>query len=342
MNDPRFPDTRDTGSSRTAADKPRILVVDDQPLNLQALYHMFAADHQVFMATGGEAALELCQTRQPDLVLLDVMMPGMDGYEVCEKLKADPLTRDIPVIFVTGQSDTAAEIRGLATGAVDFIVKPINPTSVRARVYAHLTIKRQADQLRELAYADALTGVPNRRCFDQRLQVEFLRAQRNGTSLALIIIDVDRFKQYNEHYGGQAGDDCLRLIAAALRARLRRTGDTFARYGGDEFACILPDTTATGALSLARELEQRIRDLNIVHPTSDVSRVCTISLGAAVRGSDAVGSIEALVALADAELYSAKLSGHGCALAAQAEADADTSPGAPGLPAGPAIPARGA
>ncbi len=296
-------------------ERQRILVVDDNPLNVQALYHTFCNDYQVFMATSGEAALDVCRERQPDLVLLDVVMPGLDGYQTCERLKADPATRDIPVIFVTGQDDSAAEVRGLGAGAVDFIVKPFNPVIVRARAKAHLTLKLQSDMLRELAYTDALTGVANRRCFDHRLNSEFLRSQRSGTSLALIMIDVDRFKQYNESYGHQAGDDCLRLIAAALRARMRRTGDTLARYGGDEFACILPDTTAAGAFALAQELEQRVRDLNIPHASSGIAGVCTISLGVATR-SGTIDSIQDLLALADAELYRAKLNGHGCASSA--------------------------
>jgi diguanylate cyclase (GGDEF)-like protein len=309
-------------------ERQRILVVDDNPLNVQALYHTFSGDYQVFMATSGEAALDVCRERQPDLVLLDVVMPGLDGYETCERLKSDPETRDIPVIFVTGQDDSAAEVRGLAAGAVDFIVKPFNPVIVRARARAHLTLKRQADQLRELAYTDALTGVANRSCFDQRLAAEFTRSQRNGTPLALIMIDVDRFRQYNECYGHQAGDDCLRLIAAALRSRMRRAGDTLARHGGDAFACILPDTSTAGAFALAQELEQRVRDLNIPHAASDVATVCTISLGVAAC-SDMVDSTQILLALADAELYRARMNGHGRASSAAGD---DAPPGAPGVP----------
>jgi diguanylate cyclase (GGDEF)-like protein len=309
-------------------ERQRILVVDDNPLNVQALYHTFSGDYQVFMATSGEAALDVCRERLPDLVLLDVVMPGLDGYQTCERLKADPATRDIPVIFVTGQDDSAAEVRGLAAGAVDFIVKPFNPVIVRARAKAHLTLKLQADLLRELAYTDALTGVANRRCFDHRLSAEFLRAQRSGTPLALIMIDVDRFRLYNETYGNQAGDDCLRLLAAALRSRMRRTGDTLARHGGDEFACILPNTTAQGAFALAQELEKRVRDLNIPHARSDIAGVCTISLGVAAR-SGAVDSVQDLLALADAELYRAKAGGHGCASSAGDDDPPRRPPGAP-------------
>lgn len=303
------PDTSVPGSAARRSERERILVVDDNPLIVQALYHTFSNDYQVFMATSGESALDVCRERQPDLVLLDVMMPGLDGYETCERLKADPATRDIPVIFVTGQDDSAAEVRGLAAGAVDFIVKPFNPVIVRARARAHLTIKRQSDLLREMAYTDALTGVANRRCFDLRLENEFTRAQRSGTSLAVMMIDIDRFKLYNERYGHQSGDDSLRLIAAALRTRMRRTGDTLARYGGDEFACILPDTSLAGAFALAEEIEARVRALNIPHAGSDIAPVCTVSIGVAAS-SPAVETLQDLLALADAELYRARMDGH--------------------------------
>ncbi|MEI6316941.1 MAG: diguanylate cyclase [Pseudomonadota bacterium] len=301
---------REPGSADRHASRERILVVDDNPLIVQALYHTFSNDCQVFMATSGESAIEVCRERQPDLVLLDVMMPGLDGYQACERLKADPATSDIPVIFVTGQSDSAAEVRGLAAGAVDFIVKPFNPVIVRARARAHLTIKRQSDLLRELAYTDALTGVANRRCFDLRLQNEFLRAQRSGTPLALMMIDVDRFSQYNDRYGYQAGDDCLRLVAAALRTHMRGARDTLARHGGDVFACILPDTPLAAAVSLAREIEERVRALTIPHAGSDVAPVCTVSIGVAAT-SPAVETLQDLLALADAELYRARMDGHG-------------------------------
>ena len=151
-------------------------MVDDQPINIQVLYQTFAADHQVFMATSGEQALVLCETREPDLVLLDVMMPGMDGHEVCRRLKANAVTSGIPVIFVTAHNDEAAETRGLELGAVDFISKPINPMIVRARVKTQLTMKAQADLLRSLAYIDGLTGAYNRRYFDERLASEWARS----------------------------------------------------------------------------------------------------------------------------------------------------------------------
>jgi diguanylate cyclase (GGDEF)-like protein len=294
---------------------PRLLVVDDQPINIQALYQVFSPDHQVFMATSGPQALQVCRDKQPDLVLLDVVMPGMDGYEVCAQLKADSALRDIPVIFVTAHNDEAAETHGLDVGAVDFISKPINPRVVRARVKTHVTLKQQSDLMRQMVFIDGLTGVFNRRYFDERLASEWRRAQRNKSPLSLIMIDVDFFKRYNDRYGHQAGDDCLRQVAAALRAQLKRPGDIVARYGGEEFACLLTETDLPGTVEVARKLEQAVRDLRIAHAVSDVAEVVTTSLGAATRYPDMPSDWASLLALADEQLYAAKSSGRGRACA---------------------------
>jgi diguanylate cyclase (GGDEF)-like protein len=297
--------------STSAARRSRLLVVDDQPINIQALYQTFAADHQVLMATSGEQALELCAAKQPDLVLLDVVMPGMDGFEVCRRLKLDEATRDIPVIFVTAQNDDIAETRGLDAGAVDFISKPINPQIVRARVRTHLTLKAQADLLREWVYTDGLTGVHNRRYFDERLAVEWSRAVRSGSALSVVLLDVDFFKRYNDCYGHLAGDECLRRLASALKACVRRPSDLVARYGGEEFVCLLPDTDLAGAMTVAEELGQLLFVQQIAHAESSVAQVVTVSLGVcckrAVSGSG--GSAEALMREADAQLYVAKARG---------------------------------
>ena len=298
----------------TPARRPRLLVVDDQPVNIQVLYQAFSADHQVLMATGGEQALALCAAQQPDLVLLDVVMPGMDGHEVCRRLKADSATRDIPVIFVTARSDEAAETLGLEIGAADFISKPINPNIVRARVRTQLTLKAQSDLLRQWVYIDGLTGVFNRRHFDERLASEWGRAARNGTALSVLLLDVDFFKRYNDRYGHQAGDDCLRRVAACLKSGVRRPADLVARYGGEEFVCLLPDTDLPGALMVARQLGAAVHALQIEHADSAAAGVITVSLGACCQpGRAAAGAVArsaaALMRGADAQLYRGKLSG---------------------------------
>ena len=301
---------------------PSVLIVDDQPINIQALYRIFAPDHRVLMATSGEKALTLCRDDPPDLILLDVVMPTMGGHEVCTRLKADATTRNIPVIFVTSHTDAAEETRGLELGAVDFIAKPVNPAVVRARVKTHLTLKAQSDLLRQLVFIDGLTGVANRRCFDERLGTEWRRASRNAVPLALLMLDVDHFKRYNDRYGHQVGDECLRRVAFAIQASLHRPADMVARYGGEEFACILPETDFEGALTLATGMEQSVRGLQIEHADSDAAKVVTVSLGFAMCRPQPEGDPAQLLALADAQLYRAKHGGRGRACGAVLDASA--------------------
>jgi diguanylate cyclase (GGDEF)-like protein len=290
--------------------KARLLVVDDQSMHLQVLHRALSGQYQMFMATSGSQALRVCQEQHPDLVLLDMVMPDMDGIEVLERLKAHPATTDVPVIFVTAHGGAETETQCLQAGAVDFITKPLNPDVVRARVKTHLTLKFQSDLLRDMAFLDGLTGVSNRRHFDERFAVEWGRAQRGGNSLSLILLDVDFFKAYNDHYGHQAGDDCLRQIAAALKAELRRPADLVARYGGEEFVCLLPDTGHTDALGLAERMLSAVRDHAMPHAYSAAAPVVTVSLGVATRyGIDTRSHAADLLALADAQLYQAKRSG---------------------------------
>ena len=300
--------------------KPKLLVVDDQPINIQVMHQVFGADYQVFMATNGAQALGICQANPPDLVLLDVVMPGMDGFEVCSRLKASDATRNIPVIFVTAHTSAAQETHGLSVGAVDFISKPVNPAVVQARVKTHLTLKFQSDLLRNLVFLDGLSGVYNRRYFDQQLGVEWGRASRNGAPLSIIMVDVDHFKLFNDRYGHQAGDDCLRQIALTLKADLRRPADLVARYGGEEFACILPDTGFDDALAMAREMERMVRARKIPHEFSQFDGVITASMGLATRTVQASGDAVSLLGLANAQLHQAKQTGRGRVCGAKLDA----------------------
>ena len=317
-----FPDTEQPPRPVSASDldlllplaaparKPRLLVVDDQPMQLQVLHRMLSADYQIFMATSGAQALRVCKEQLPDLVLLDVVMPGMDGFVVLQHLKASPETTDIPVFFLTAHTGDEIETQCLQAGAVDFIPKPVNPNVVRARVKTHLKLKFQSDLLRDLAFRDGLTGVSNRRHFDERLSIEWGRAQRNGTSLSLLLLDVDFFKPYNDNYGHQAGDDCLRQIGATLKRELRRPTDMVARYGGEEFVCLLPETAFEDARSVAQKLLDAVRHQAIPHGFSSVAPVVTISVGLATRqGAGHSGKAAELLAMADAQLYLAKHAG---------------------------------
>lgn len=289
--------------------KPRLLVVDDQPTNIQVMYQILANDYQVLMATSGKQALALCENKQPDLILLDLIMPDMDGYEVCQLLKRNPVTKDIPIIFITAQTDESAEEKGLDLGAVDFISKPINPRIVRARVKTHLMLKAQSDLLRSWAYLDGLTGVHNRRYFDEHLNAEMGRAVRNHSAMSLVMLDVDFFKRYNDRYGHQAGDDCLRRVAHSLRTSLMRPGDHIARYGGEEFVCLLPETGFAGAMQLAEQIRKEIIGQQIEHADSSVAPFVTVSLGVGSKPEHIHASASALMSLADAQLYRAKEAG---------------------------------
>lgn len=289
--------------------RQRLLVVDDQAVNIQALYRIFADDYQVLMAKSAASALEVCDKQRPDLILLDVMMPGMDGFEFCQHLKTDDRLRDIPVIFVTAHDDEVAETRGLDVGAVDFISKPVNAPIVRARVRTHLTLKAQSDLLRRWAYIDGLTGVNNRRQFDEALKHEWSRAVRLGSTISVLLLDVDHFKRFNDHYGHPAGDECLRRIANAMSHLTKRPADLVARYGGEEFACILPETSFDGAMHFANLVGAQIRELAIPHDDSDTAKVVTVSLGVCTAQAHSSRDVQDLLEQADTQLYEAKQQG---------------------------------
>lgn len=290
--------------------RPHLLIVDDEPINIQTLYQIFREDHEVFVATSGEQALALCRSGAlPDLILLDVLMPGMSGHEVCRRLKADPQTADIPVIFVTAQMDPQDETHALEIGGVDFITKPVNPAVVRARVRTHLTLKAQSDLLRTLAFVDGLMGVANRRRFDEALQTAWRNCQREQQPLTLLMIDIDHFKRFNDQYGHQEGDVCLKSVASAIQLHIFRPHDMVARYGGEEFACLLPGCDLTAGTLKAEELRKAVAGLGIPHTGSPPAGVVTISIGVATLYPQEHDTSDALVSAADTALYRAKTSG---------------------------------
>ncbi|WP_440093560.1 diguanylate cyclase [Pseudomonas syringae] len=289
--------------------RPKILVVDDQPLNIRLIHEVFKSDYDVIMATDGLQAIQKCETQNPDLVLLDVMMPGISGHEVCRKLKASNQTRDIPVIFLTAQDEESEEALGFDLGAVDFIVKPIRSSLIRARVKSHLTLKLQSDLFKSIAMTDGLTGIANRRQFDERLQRDWLQCVRSSEHLSVLIVDVDHFKLYNDHYGHQQGDLCLQQVARAIKAVMKRPYDLAARYGGEEFACLLPGTQIEGAVNVATQVLEKVRELNLEHARSDISQHITVSIGVATQLARVGESVSALVRAADEKLYASKRQG---------------------------------
>jgi diguanylate cyclase (GGDEF)-like protein len=263
----------------------------------------------LLFATSSEEALQLAATHMPDLILLDVMMPEMNGYAVCARLKSDPTTRSIPVIFVTALEREEDEAKGLEVGAIDYITKPFNPAIVRARVRNHLELKRYRDFLENLATTDGLTGIPNRRQCDEFLLREWRRAIRKQTPLSLIMMDIDFFKDFNDHYGHLAGDDCLRQVAQTLAEGARRPADLVARYGGEEFVSVLPETNLEGARQVAEQLRDKINALQIPHARSPVAGYVTLSLGVATQTPTVGQQPQGIVELADARLYISKESG---------------------------------
>jgi diguanylate cyclase (GGDEF)-like protein len=304
-------------------DRQKILIIDDTPTNIQVLSEFLSEEYTVYFAMNGEKGLELARDKKPDLILLDIMMPVMDGYQVCQKLKASEETGQIPVIFITAMSSTDEEARGLELGAIDYITKPISLPIVKIRVRNHLKLKRHSDMLEllseeltrknrlleVLARQDGLTGLANRRFFDEALDAEIRRALRSCKPLTLILCDVDFFKSYNDHYGHLAGDDCLRGIGTLLRRLFQRGGDLPARYGGEEFAIILPDTPADQALHMAETLCREMRDMLIPHSFSDVSGYVTLSAGVISSMVSRELNAEWFTGLADEALYRSKEGG---------------------------------
>lgn len=291
--------------------RPRILVVDDSPVNTELMAQALIENYEIFIANSGAEALSIAQQiPAPDIILLDLNMPDMSGYEVAKQMQLEESTRNIPVIFLTTLSDTENETYGLHSGAVDFISKPFDLPGAAEKIKYHLALKHYREILSITGDTDALTQIPNRRRFDEMLAIEIRKAKRNNTPLSVIKIDIDCFKQYNETYGHLAGDDCLQEIALTLKKVLKRAGDLTARWGGQEFACLLPDTNSKGAAHVAENLSKAVLNLRIPHLTSPIAKVVTLSLGVAtaIRSAENSGEdlFEELIDHAQAALIEAK------------------------------------
>ena len=290
-------------------EKELVLVVDDSPTNLAILNVVLRDVYAVVTATNGPDALNLAASEEPDLIILDIMMPGMDGYEICDRLKANPFTKEIPVMFFTAMDQEHQEAKGLAMGAVDYLAKPVSPPIVMARVRNQLELKKQRDFLRRLSAVDGLTGIANRRSFEADFDKEWRRAVRMQAPVSLFLSDVDFLRNYNDAYRYLAGDDCLKALAEAMSKTMLRPADILARYGGEEFVGLLPDTDAKGSAVVADRLLSAVRALALPHGHSDAASTVTISVGFAScmphRDNDRAG----LFKLAGDALYAAKKGG---------------------------------
>ena len=289
--------------------KNSILVVDDEKSDLIYLNNLLSNNYSVFVAKEGGEAVRKAHELLPDLILLDTVMPGIDGYDTLAELKLSEMTQDIPVILITEPITEPMSEHGDDTGfssdAVDFIAKPFNPSLVKMRVDNQIRIVNQMRTIESLSLIDQLTGIDNRRSFDQRLGSEWQRAVRGKMPISLLMIDVDLFRKYNEKYGHLQGDAALLTVAKVLTLTLKRSVDFAARWGGEEFAVVLPGTDIKGALVVAELISSNCRDTIIPCADGSPTRV-TVSIGVSSVIPGQVGSASDFIAKADAALYKAK------------------------------------
>ena len=308
------------------SDHASLLIVDDDITVVQVLAKALTGIGSIRYALSGADALRLLEQEPPDVVLLDAHMPGMSGFDVLGAMRSHPQWEDIPAIFITSDSSQGMEEEGLAQGAADFIGKPFHPAIVAARVRTQLRLKRALDRLRQLSSTDALTGVANRRTLDETLLRECKRSQRSRSAIAVLMVDVDHFKRFNDTYGHGAGDEALVQVARAMQRATNRPADLVARYGGEEFTLVLPDTDGDGAMDVAATLMANVAQLKIPHSAS-ASGFLTVSIGigsfdqASNHWNQARADLReaasttppvcatALLSIADQALYAAKQAG---------------------------------
>ncbi|MEH2176392.1 PleD family two-component system response regulator [Nostoc sp.] len=294
-----------------------VLIVDDEPFIRLILRHFLEREgYQIVEAQNGIEAINVFNQLHPDIVLLDAIMPDMDGFECCTQLKLLDCNKHTPVLMITGLEDQESVDRAFAVGAMDFITKPIHWPVLRQRVkrliqQSQLQQKLEAVnlELQRLVTIDGLTQVANRRRFEEYFYQEWQRLKREQRPLSLILCDVDFFKLYNDTYGHRVGDRCLQKIAQAIKDIIKRPGDLVARYGGEEFAVILPNTDTKGAAHVADQICDAVRALAIPHQNSQVSSHVTISVGFTTEIPQPDSDLEEMIAGADRALYQAKATG---------------------------------
>lgn len=301
-------------------DVQKILLVDDERTNLDVLCRILQSDddntgraalsdYRLIIAKNGPAALKKALRDKPDLILLDIIMPGMNGFEVLSVLKESELTRSIPVIVITGLDSVEDEEKGFQLGAVDYITKPFHKSLVKARVKTHLRIVEQMHIIEQLGLIDALTNIPNRRNFDSRLTAEWGSSIRENTPLSLLMIDVDHFKKFNDKYGHQKGDVVLKMVAHIINTSIRRSSDFAARWGGEEFVVLLPRTDLDGALDLAETIRMGIEQAAIPGTETEAELSVQVSIGVTSVMPFIESSMIDFVEQADKALYAAKAAG---------------------------------
>ena len=293
-----------------------MLVEDDHNVMMVTKHYIESFGHEVVSAPDGETAVKLFDPATIDLILMDFILPGIDGSEATRQLRQTYPDIWFPVIFITAATEDEHLAKGLDAGGDDYLYKPVSPVVLESKLKAMSRIvKMQKDivavskQMEQLSYLDGLTHIFNRRGFDRAVSSEWKRMLRDKNTLTFMMIDLDFFKNYNDHYGHQAGDDCLIKVSAALEGELFRPADIVARYGGEEFAVLLPGTETVGAMQVAERFVEAVSAIKIPHADSAVSDYVTVSVGVATSNDESHNSIEKLIKSADAALYDAKTSG---------------------------------
>jgi len=289
--------------------KHSILIIDDENTNIDALSGILRSDYKLFATKSGEAALDRARTEKPDLILLDVLMPDMDGFEVLARIKASEETMKIPVVFITGLTGVEDEEKGLSMGAVDYITKPFKAAIVKARVKTQIMVVEQMRMIEDLSGRDALTGLANRRRFDERFALEWKKALREQKPVSVVMIDIDHFKRLNDEHGHAQGDAALRDMASLISHEIKRSTDLATRWGGEEFVGILTDTSLGDAVALGEAIRAKVESTLIKNVSGGADLSVTVSIGAACVVPSACNSTEELLSEADKRLYEAKQSG---------------------------------
>ncbi|MGJ0309042.1 GGDEF domain-containing response regulator [Aliarcobacter cryaerophilus] len=290
--------------------KPTILVVDDMTTTLLLIHDLLKDTYEVKIAKSGTKALEILNAPNDiDLILLDIEMPDINGYDVCKRIKNNETIKNIPIIFITGRTSQEDEEYGLNLGAIDYITKPFNKAIVKLRIKNYLNLKIKNDMLEKLSMYDGLTNIRNRRFFDETFEKTFNEIKRDKKSLAVLMIDIDFFKPYNDNYGHGQGDETLRKVAKALEKTIKRASDFVARYGGEEFVILLKDIKKDGVEAVANNLLNAVRELKITHEFSKIENYVTISIGASFYNSNSDVTKLELLLKADETLYNVKNSG---------------------------------
>ena len=291
-------------------EKNTVLIVDDSITNVAILNQILRSEYTIYMENDGESCIKAALELRPDVILLDIMMPGIDGFEVIKILQSEPRTKDIPVIFITGLRDAKAEERGLELGAADYIQKPFSEGIIKLRVRNQMKIINQMRLIHNIGITDALTGIGNRRHFNSSLEIEWMRAMREQSQLSFMIMDIDNFKRFNDTYGHLAGDLVLKKVAKILKSQLMRAADNLARWGGEEFAAILPSTNLEGARIVAEGIRNCIEHaVFILDDGTPASVTLSVGLHTAVPVKEGELTLEKFVAAADNALYHAKRGG---------------------------------